>query len=286
MASAYKERLSGEANPNYRDAGIQKCGQCGNNFKSYADRVFCGKTCYDLFKASDKNPLRKQIDKSCLQCGSNFTTKPSVQDQSKYCSKHCSSKGTREVRRAAYDQWLATRETPRRFSKLYYTTCAKCESPITGRRRVKMCRKCIDDFRSPNTKNCSVCRSEFKSPASSSKTTCSRACSSTHRSESQRGENGPRWAGGKTSQALLVRSSAAYKDWRGQVFERDDYTCQMCGTRGHKLAAHHIKRFKTHPHLALWVPNGITLCWPCHRGIHHKESSFEKRFFVIVAARS
>jgi 5-methylcytosine-specific restriction endonuclease McrA len=53
--------------------------------------------------------------------------------------------------------------------------------------------------------------------------------------------------------------------WRKAVFERDDYTCQMCGIRGTQLNADHIKPFRFFPALRWELANGRTLCVPCHR---------------------
>lgn len=84
------------------------------------------------------------------------------------------------------------------------------------------------------------------------------------------------WKGGVTPQNELVRKSAAYKAWRKAVFERDDYTCQMCGKRGVTVNADHIKPFALFPELRLDLGNGRTLCEPCHRktptyGVNQKE---------------
>lgn len=56
------------------------------------------------------------------------------------------------------------------------------------------------------------------------------------------------------------RNSPKYKIWREKVFERDDYTCQICNRRGGSLNAHHIKPFKDYPKLRFDVKNGVTLC--------------------------
>lgn len=66
-----------------------------------------------------------------------------------------------------------------------------------------------------------------------------------------------------------VRRSTEYKEWRRNVFARDDYTCQRCGARGVKINAHHIKHFATDPDLRLELSNGITLCVTCHKAVHH-----------------
>lgn len=85
-------------------------------------------------------------------------------------------------------------------------------------------------------------------------------------SEAQRGEKSHFWKGGITAEHELIRSSIEYAEWRRQVYERDDYTCQRCGSqRGGTFNAHHIKGFATYPELRFEVSNGATLCAdPCH----------------------
>ena len=80
------------------------------------------------------------------------------------------------------------------------------------------------------------------------------------------------WRGGKTPQILAERMSLKYKTWRRSVFERDNYTCVMCGDRGQKgrgktvrLNADHIKSFTHFPKLRYRISNGRTLCVDCHK---------------------
>jgi len=79
------------------------------------------------------------------------------------------------------------------------------------------------------------------------------------------GENHWNWQGGKTSEQEKTRKSIEYKLWRQAVYERDNYTCQECGSRGGKLNADHIKTFSDYPELRLDVNNGRTLCVDCHK---------------------
>ncbi len=59
------------------------------------------------------------------------------------------------------------------------------------------------------------------------------------------------------------RNSKKYKDWRKKVFERDNYQCVICGSKG-SMNAHHIKKYSTHEHLRFDLDNGQTLCLECH----------------------
>lgn len=93
-----------------------------------------------------------------------------------------------------------------------------------------------------------------------------------------RGKNHPNWKDGITSLTKKIRDSFQYRQWRSDVFTRDDFTCQECGRRGGCLHAHHKEAFadimefndiRTYEQAMdceeLWnINNGITLCDKCH----------------------
>ncbi len=79
------------------------------------------------------------------------------------------------------------------------------------------------------------------------------------------GDKNPRWKGGITSENKKARETIEVQQWRKDVFERDNYTCQECKQRGGKLHAYHIKPFVTFPELRTDLTNGRTLCVSCHR---------------------
>lgn len=83
--------------------------------------------------------------------------------------------------------------------------------------------------------------------------------------ENHTGENHWNWQGGLKSEDDRIRNTVKYEQWRKQVFQRDNFTCQCCGdNKGHNLEAHHIKNFKDNKELRFDINNGITLCNDCH----------------------
>lgn len=92
-------------------------------------------------------------------------------------------------------------------------------------------------------------------------------CQKAERLKDSGGSKHWNWQGGKTPTSHAERTACYI--WRGQVFKRDDYTCQCCGKKGGQLNAHHLESFHANPDLRTDLDNGITLCVPCY-GIFHK----------------
>lgn len=86
------------------------------------------------------------------------------------------------------------------------------------------------------------------------------------------------WKGGITPLRKRIRCSFKFRQWRSDVFTRDNFTCQKCGKRGIELHPYHLKTFslildenkiKSFEEAMkceeLWnINNGITLCIDCH----------------------
>jgi len=95
-----------------------------------------------------------------------------------------------------------------------------------------------------------------------------------------KGEKHWNWKGGVGRFRDRVVQTLEWQEWRKKVFERDDYTCQICGERGCCLHPHHkVKSFakilqnnnvttlgEARECKELWnLDNGETLCVKCHR---------------------
>lgn len=55
------------------------------------------------------------------------------------------------------------------------------------------------------------------------------------------------------------------KKWKKDVYRYDNYTCWICGEKGGKLNAHHLKSWAKYPKLRYKISNGVTLCKFCHK---------------------
>lgn len=81
----------------------------------------------------------------------------------------------------------------------------------------------------------------------------------------RRGDKSPHWKGGTYgTERHRLMSQSEYKQWRSDVFKRDNWTCQTCQARGVYLEAHHIKSWSKYPELRYELSNGVTLCKECH----------------------
>lgn len=227
---------------------MSECKTCGQSFKKrQTNQLYCSKGC---------KLEGLKVEKSCESCGETFKTR----HNSRFCSNKC---------RAVNSKKKST-------VTLKCTCCGKSferiKSAIKGSKIGSFCRKeCLLEYSSKtkgkshyksNGKNvsCACCGKSFyrQTHAIRNSNFCSSECYFKHihndtLTDEERMEN---------------RDYKEYREWRKEVYERDDYTCQCCGERGQKLAAHHIFNFAKYKELRTDLNNGITLCQPCHKEFH------------------
>ena len=101
-----------------------------------------------------------------------------------------------------------------------------------------------------------------------------------NRKSARRGERNNMWRGGITPLRKQIRECFKYRQWRSDVFTRDNFTCQDCNKRGGWIEAHHVlksfadilidNKIKTLEDAInceeMWnINNGRTLCENCHK---------------------
>lgn len=84
-------------------------------------------------------------------------------------------------------------------------------------------------------------------------------------SEAHLGEKNHNYINGVSRFIVSHYNDLRYKLWREAVFQRDNWTCQNCGTKGGYLEPHHIKSWAKFVDLRFELDNGQTLCKTCHK---------------------
>lgn len=75
-----------------------------------------------------------------------------------------------------------------------------------------------------------------------------------------------------------------YKEWRNKVFQKDNYTCVICGAK-RELIGHHLNSWNNCVEKRFDPDNGVTLCQSCHIDFHNKYgygNNTEEQFNMYV----
>lgn len=116
---------------------------------------------------------------------------------------------------------------------------------------------------------------------------CSKKCQNLYNlTKFKKGNSHPFFRTGTYVTDNQVRRSFKYISWQKQVYKRDDYTCQICGSRGENLRANHIKRFADFPELRYEITNGVVICSPCdYLWVLRREEEWESYFNFNLMTR-
>lgn len=104
------------------------------------------------------------------------------------------------------------------------------------------------------------------------KKTLSCGCLRIEAMHKMRGENSPHYKKELTDEHRIlgryILGKSNILNWRISVYERDNYTCAICKTKGIVLNAHHLNGWHWCEEGRFDIDNGITLCKNCHESFH------------------
>lgn len=238
------------------------------------------------------NGYYMKIKKYCKICNSEFEG----YDRYKFCSLNCKKKNDRKQNKKYYQEY---------FKKRYYTktkpqnNIEDYNNPSDSAKRdekgrfIKGSKACLSKHwkvKDSSKMGGKYPGSGFKKGNKLGLGKCylkGRKASLQTRlkmSESHKGNKSPLWKGGITSLRKQIRNCFQYRQWRKSVFEKDNYSCIICGKRsciGTKVyleADHYPISFSEIFHKnkieelqqafeckEFWnINNGRTLCKNCH----------------------
>lgn len=204
---------------------------------------------------------KKKYNRVCKNCGQEFL---GLKNQ-EYCCKKCKDNS--------------------QLDQIEFTCdyCGKLSSHKRGvyeSNKYNFCSKeCAKSFRDPSKHhivNCNYCGAELDITDcefnKSEHHFCNRECQANWQRETWRGENHPNWKPELSQEERELNNfRQGMAQWRTNIYERDNYTCQCCGTQGGwgvRLNAHHISGWNIDKENRTNVDNGVTLCEDCHNLFH------------------
>jgi len=234
----YSKRKRGKEIPEETWRYYGFCSNCRTTKFPHKAKGLCGR-CYDTWFERRNRPKKWH----CVECG--LTAIPHASHG--LCQKCYGIQYGKQP--ALYDTYAyqincceEVRRDPNNFKYLQVkcteSSCRKWFTPTTG----EVSRRLIV-INSVGGGNNFYCSEE-----------CKHNCSIYGRSKYRKGE-GP------------DNSRPDQAEWGALVLERDDYTCQRCGTT-ENLEAHHLEGIYQNPLMSADVDMGITLCDVCHKSVH------------------
>lgn len=200
--------------------------------------------------------------KECVVCGNRFEN--TAKYERKTCSKECNYQlvANKTKERAVEEEQRHCEVCAKAFNIKPYKkdrTCSKeCKArliakKLSGKQKTEQHRQNLSK--------------SMKNSEANRRTRFKKGKDNPAYGRNQTGPANHNWKGGITNVNQKRRNDPRLLEWRKLVFERDNFTCQKCGTRGY-LQAHHIIPFSKDFSKAFDVENGLTVCITCHEKIH------------------
>lgn len=263
------------------------CERCGDSYVAYTchrrgRHNYCGDTCSRAARNGMAIPRRQTgRDIPCSQCGTAVYVIPSRERirQRHFCSRRCMG-AWQSANRAGGNspKWVEREQlacyhcgTP--FSRLECMVNSErvfCSSECHAASRIgDVC----PEKRRGQVLPCAHCGNERYVPASKmdaySRHFCGQQCMSAWQSEHWRGPNSHLWKGGAAETHRRWMTTSEYREWRDTCRERDGWRCVLCDATD-KLHVHHKVTYADRPDMRADLYNGVTVCSPCHYGLHGK----------------
>ena len=267
-----------------------KCENCEKEFKGKSGKSnrFCSKACYNKWRKGKPAPnmdglkLGRGWNKGqsaewakgennvnwaggkvtliCQECEKEYEVWPYLKDESKYCSTECSDKHTLALGRG----WNKGISTPSNGVLEKYIEengawnkgkllSAEHKKKLSQGHKLNPTRYWLGKNR-PDISEKKIGKPNF----------------------AIRGENNVNWNGGSSRDYRSHYNNLEYRNWRREVFKRDNFTCQECGKRGGYLEAHHKVGWAEDKSKRYGVDNGMTLCRQCHIDTDRHRAKFVK----------
>jgi len=203
--------------------------------------------------------------KNCKWCGKEYKGRG---HRSKYCDE-CSKLPSDLLSGKTFDfrnPQICKNCGVEFYAKRKYKYCNK-ECLIKHQAKVAKQKRNEPDFkynRKIYTKVCVECGNEYKTTFNKQQY-CSTLCSNRKLNRVRRKVKKIEYRGKEHL------NDWQYKQWRKEVYKKDNYICDCCGySKGKTLNAHHLEGWISNIDLRYEVSNGITLCETCHIEFHKK----------------
>ena len=175
------------------------------------------------------------------------------------------------------------KECRKESRKIHTIICCVCGKEFKARsKKIKCCsQECkhiekgrVHTEKKTDVLNCKMCGKEFRRPQcrqnEGDNVFCSRECTDKYHT----GENASNYNPNLTDEDRQGRRGMLYMAWINEVYKKDNYTCQYCGTKNGKgdkvnLNAHHKDGYHWCIERRIDISNGVTLCEDCHKLFHH-----------------